>query len=194
MPKTVCIIDPDMAAADELAAILEEMGRTGMVAIADTVVTAMDVLWKEPVDLLFIRIGEWDNYRKVAPLLPHAPERIVFLSGRTDKCTANLSGEVDAHLQPPYRASHVRKCIQRFADPEFRPRSHAFFFLRVDCRYHAIPLDSLQWVRTRGHKLIIQTDTERYEVFGTLDKLQQRLPVSFTRAGRGLLIAKFTDL
>jgi DNA-binding LytR/AlgR family response regulator len=194
MSNTVCIIDHDLAAADELAAILEDHGLERSVGIAASVPAAMDILWKGTVDLLCIRIAHWDDYRKVAPLLPHLPERIVFLSGRTDKCTANLPNEVDAHLQPPYKASHVRKCLQRFADPVFRPRSQAFFFLRVDCHFHAIPLDSLQWVRTRGHQLIIQTDKERYEVFGTLDQLQQRLPVYFTRVGRGLLIAKYTDL
>jgi DNA-binding LytR/AlgR family response regulator len=79
-------------------------------------------------------------------------------------------------------------------DPDFRPRSHAFFFLRVGCHYHAIPLDSLLWVRVRDHLLIVQTDTEQYKVSGTLDQLQNRLPVCFARAGRGLLIANFSDL
>src|ERR1700678_1544259 len=114
MFKTVCIIDNDLEAADELVVILEAHGREGSVGMATDVPAAMAILWKDPVDLLFIRIGEWDKYRKVAPLLAHPPGRIVFLSGRTDKCTANLPQEVDAHLQPPYRESQVRKCLQRF--------------------------------------------------------------------------------
>lgn len=194
MRKTVCIIDPDLAAADELAAILEDHGRDGAVGIAANLQAALDILWKDPIDLLFIRIREWDKYRNVAPLLAHPPDRVVFLSGRKERYTDNLPDEVDAHLQPPYQEDKVRKCLQRFADPDFRARSQEFFFLRVRRRYHAVQLDSLQFVRTRGSFLIICTDTEQYEVYETLDQLQKRLPVALTRVGPGLLIAKYTDL
>ncbi len=184
-----CILDEDLEAADELAVLLETSRHSASVSIAGDLAKAMEILSKRAVDLLFIRIVAWDDYRLVAPLLPAAPARVVFLSGRRENCTANLSDEVDFHLKPPFMGSRVWRIFERLALPGFQPRSLDFLFLREKCRYHAVPYASIQWIKRNGVTIIIRTDDREYEVAGSLERMQVRLPVKFERVTRGLLVA-----
>ncbi len=184
-----CIVDEDVKAADELAVLLEKIDRAGHVSIAENIPQAMDRLLGTKTDLLFIRVIAWDEYRKVAPLLLSGPERVVFLSGRREHCTANLSLEVDFHLRPPYLEGRVRRILQRLLTPGFQPRDLEFFFLRVNCHFHAIPYSSIEWIRRNGSNVILKTHDGQYEVTGSLEKMQERLPIRLERVARGMLVA-----
>ena len=184
-----CIVDEDPVAADELAALLEKIDRAGRVSIALNIPQAMDHLARTSTDLLFIRVVAWDEYRKVAPLLPSAPERVVFLSGRREHCTANLSLEVDFHLKPPYLESRVRRIFERLWLPGFQPRDLEFFFLRVNCHFHAIPYCSVLSIQRKGTNVVVKTREREYEVAGSLEKMQERLPIRLERVAWGLLVA-----
>jgi hypothetical protein len=184
-----CILDEDLQAADELAAILETSRHAASVTIAKDLAMAMELLAKKPVDLLFIRIVAWDDYRLLAPLLAAPPRLVVFLSGRRENCTANLSNEVDFHLKPPFLGSRVWQIFERLALPGFRPQSLDFLFLREKCRYHAAPYTSIRWIKRNGGTIIVNTDSGEFEVLGSLESMQARLPVLFERVSRGLLVA-----
>jgi DNA-binding LytR/AlgR family response regulator len=186
-----CIVDEDIEAADELAVLLEKIDRAGHVSIAENIPQAMDHLLRSKTDLLFIRIIAWDEYRKVAPLLPSGPERVVFLSGRREHCTANLSLEVDFHLKPPYLEGRLRRIFERHLNPGFQPRDLEFFFLRVNCHFHAIPYSSLQWIKRNRSNVIVKTHDREYEVAGSLEKMQERLPIRLERVASGLLVASY---
>jgi DNA-binding LytR/AlgR family response regulator len=184
-----CIVDEDIAAADDLAVLLEKIDRAGHVSIAENIPQAMDRLLQSKTDLLFIRVIAWDEYRKVAPLLPSGPERVVFLSGRREHCTANLSLEVDFHLKPPYMEGRVRRIFERLSVPGFQARDLEFFFLRVNCRFHAIPYSDVQWIRRKGTNVVVKAQDQEYEVAGSLEKMQERLPIRLERVAWGLLVA-----
>jgi DNA-binding LytR/AlgR family response regulator len=184
-----CIVDEDPEAADELALLLEKIDPAGRVSIAVNIPQAMDLLLRSKTDLLFIRVIAWDEFRKVAPLLPSVPVWVVFLSGRREHCTANLSLEVDFHLKPPYLEGRVRRIIQRLSVPGFQARDLEFFFLRVNCRFHAIPYSNLQWIQRKGINVVVKTRDHEYEVAGSLEKMQERLPIRLERVAWGLLVA-----
>jgi len=183
-----CIVDEDIEAADELAVLLEKIDRAGHVSIAENIPQAIDLLLRSKTELLFIRVIAWDEFRKVAPLLPSVPERVVFLSGRREHCTANLSLEVDFHLRPPYLEGRVRRIFERLATPGFKPRDLEFFFIRVNCHFHAIPYSSIEWIRRNGSKVIIKTHERQFEVSGSLEQMQERLPIRLDRVAWGLLV------
>jgi DNA-binding LytR/AlgR family response regulator len=183
-----CIVDEDLEAADELAVLLEKIVHVGRVSIALNIPTAMDRLLKTKTDLLFIRVIAWDEYRKVAPLLPAAPERVVFLSGRREYCTSNLALEVDFHLKAPYLEGRVRRIFERLLNPGFQPLDLEFFFLRVDCHFHAVADSSVEWIRRNGANVIVKTHDRQFEVAGSLEKMQERLPIRLQRVAWGLLV------
>jgi DNA-binding LytR/AlgR family response regulator len=184
-----CIVDEDLRTADELTVLLEKIDPAGHVSIAGNIPRAMDILLRIATDLLFIRVIAWEEYCKVAPLLPAAPERVVFLSGRREYCTSNLSLEVDFHLKPPYLEGRVRRIFERLSTPGFQPRDLEFFFLRVDCHFHAIPFSSVEWIRRNGTNVIVKTHDRQFEVAGSLEKMQERLPIRLERVAWGLLVA-----
>jgi DNA-binding LytR/AlgR family response regulator len=189
MSLNCCIVDEDLKAADELAVLLEKIDQAGHVSIAENIPQAMDILLKLNTDLLFIRIAAWDEYRIVLPLLPAEPGQVVFLSGRRENCTANLSSEVDFHLRPPYLEGRVRRIFDRLLTPGFQCRNLEFFFLRVGCHFHAVPYSSVEWIKRDGTNLIVKTHDRQYKVAGSLEKMQARLPIRLERVSWSMLVA-----
>jgi DNA-binding LytR/AlgR family response regulator len=189
MSLNCCIVDVDLKAADELAVLLEKIHQAGHIWIAENIPQAMDILLKIRTDVLFIRIIAWDEYRIVAPLLPAGPGQVVFLSGRRENCTANLSLEVDFHLRPPYLEGRVRRIFERLLTPGFQSRNLEFFFLRVDCHYYAVPYSSVEWIKRNGTNVIVKTHDRQYEVAGSLEKMQARLPIRLERVSWEMLVA-----
>jgi DNA-binding LytR/AlgR family response regulator len=185
---TCIIIDDDLISTRELIQVLETQHHARPIGVATTVSGAIDLLQAMAADWLFIRITAWDEYRNRTAFIRQRPARVIFLSGRGEKCTQDLSNEVDFHLQPPYRKSSVGKVVRRLTDPTTTLRSLDVLLLRVACRFRAIPIERLQSVRSRRGFLEIETDYGIYVVAGSLTEFQQRLPPSFTRVKRGLLV------
>jgi DNA-binding LytR/AlgR family response regulator len=191
-PSPTClVIDHDREAAAELTRLLETEGLARVVATASSVAAATEGLYLRggpPIDCLFIRIGEWDSFLQRRAAFPEEPLTIVFLSGREEKCTRHLPGEVDFHLQPPFRASRLAAIFRRRSSAGFRPRPLDFFFLKVLCRYHAIRFDDILEVRARGGLLTVLLKAGEYTVTGSLTQFQHRLPVPSERVCRGVLL------
>jgi hypothetical protein len=185
---TCWIIDEDRSAADELIRLLQT-NNYGRVLGMSTSVAGWE---NRPVDCLFIRISCWDDYLR-ATGCGHvsAAMTVIFLSGEHEKCTSHLSGILDFHLQPPYRASRLGAIFQRRAVRNFQPRSLDFLFLKVQCRFEAIYFRALLRVRGRDGWLTIQTRDQDYQVAGTLAQFQRRLPVSSNRINRHLLVIQY---
>lgn len=188
---TVLIIDNDREAAAELTRLLDGEGLARVVATASSVAAAMGGLYLrgEPsIDCLFIRIQEWDEFLRHRAAFPDGPLTIVFLSGREEKCTRHLAGEVDFHLQPPFKTSRLTAIFKRVLSPDFHPRPLDFFFLKVLCRYHAIRFDDILEVRAKAGLLTIRLTNEEFIVSGSLNQFQQRLRVPSERVHRGILL------
>jgi DNA-binding LytR/AlgR family response regulator len=186
----VLIIDSDREAAEELTRLLQTEGLARVWATASTVagaVECLDVIGAGAVDCLFIRIAQWDDFLEHRAHFPRALT-VVFVSGVGERCTRHLAEEVDFHLQPPYRAGRLAAIFSRRASPSFEPRSLDFFFLKVLCRYRAIPFSKLRQVRAHGRLITIQTVDDEYTVPGNLTQFQHRLRVPSERVSRGVLV------
>jgi DNA-binding LytR/AlgR family response regulator len=187
---TCLVIDEDAEAGEELRAGLAKAHQVACLGVSVNVPAAIESFPVGGVDCLFIRITLWDDYQKTVGFLPSPPRLVVFLSGRTEKCAHFLQGEVDFHLQPPYGRAALAACLERMASPFFTPRSLQFFFLRVNCRYHAVPYGSLQNVMSKGNYLKVRTDQAEYLIVGSLASFQQRMPITFLRVARGVLVPR----
>jgi DNA-binding LytR/AlgR family response regulator len=188
---TVLIIDNDREAAAELTRLLDVEGLARVVATASSVAAATGGLYLrgEPsIDCLFIRIQEWDEFLRHRAAFPDGPLTIVFLSGREEKCTRHLAGEVDFHLQPPFKPSRLTAIFKRRLSPGFEPRPLDFFFLKVLCRYHRVRFDDIVEVRVHGKLLTVRLTDEEYTVTGSLTEFQHRLRVPSERVRRGVLV------
>lgn len=189
MTNPVCLlIDKDEAALQELSELLNHHAHAGRVFSAATVASARPILTGERVDILFIRVKAWDEYRKILPRLTAPPSIVVFLSGSKEKSTLRLEKEVDFHLQSPYRPLAITRLFNRLKDPSFVPKSLDFFFLKANRQYYAVAFSALRAVSSKGRVLTVRTDKEEYQVAGSLSGLQDRLPPLFCRVGPSLLV------
>jgi DNA-binding LytR/AlgR family response regulator len=188
LPPTILVIDSDAAAGRELSALLLDQPGPPRLFVSLGVNAATDVLATEQIDGLFIRISQWDEYQLLVARLTHPPARVVFLSGRMEKCTGHLGFLLDAHLQPPYRASKVAKCWSKLLSPDLARRPLDFFFLKTQARYVPIRYSELKQVRRFYNELRIQTRATEYRITGSLAAFQARLPIPLARVRRGLLV------
>jgi DNA-binding LytR/AlgR family response regulator len=186
--RTIILIDADETAASELAALLYNRQDGLRVMICGTVRDAACTLRDEVVEWLFIRITAWDDYQLLAYTLPNLPRRVIFLSGRNEKCTGHLALAVDGHLQPPYRAGHLAKIWNRMTDLYFTARPLDIVFIKCKARYQPVRYCDIREVIKESGQLRIETRDTEYLVAGSLQAFQERLPVQLAHTSRGCLV------
>jgi DNA-binding LytR/AlgR family response regulator len=186
--STIILIDADEIAAVELAALLNSRKDGLRVLMFSTVRDAACTLRGGVVEWLFIRITAWDDYQLLAHTLPSLPRRVVFLSGRNEKCTGHLASTVDGHLQPSYRAGHLAKVWNRMSDPHFIPLPLDIFFIKCKARYQPVRYCDIKEVSRESGQLRIETRDGEYLVAGSLQAFQERLPVPLAHTSRGCLV------
>ena len=186
--NTILLIDADETAATELAALLQSRQEGLRVLIYGAVRDAACILRAGTVEWLFIRITAWDDYQLLAHTLPSLPWRVVFLSGRNEKCTGHLASTVDGHLQPPYRAGHLAKIWNRMTDPYFTALPLDIFFIKCKARYQPVRYCDIREVSRESGQLLIDTRDAEYLVAGSLQAFQERLPIRLAHTSRGCLV------
>lgn len=182
------IVDPDEMAAGELADLLRNRPNPPRVMMAEDVQSAEPILRCETVDWLFIRIVMWDEFQRLRPLLLPSPRRVVFLSGRNEKCTAHLPLALDGHMQPPYRSGHLARIWNRWMGAGFLARPLDIVFIKSRARFEPVRYCDIWQVEVEGGGLRVQTRDADYRVSGSLQAFQDRLPVTMTMVRRGCLV------
>jgi DNA-binding LytR/AlgR family response regulator len=182
------IVDPDEMAAGELADLLRNRPNPPRVMMAGDVQSAEPILRCETVDWLFIRIVMWDDFQRLRPLLLPSPRRVVFLSGRNEKCTAHLPLALDGHMQPPYRSGHLARIWNRWMGAGFLARPLDIVFIKSRARFEPVRYCDIWQVEVEGGGLRVQTRDADYRVSGSLQAFQDRLPVTMTMVRRGCLV------
>ncbi len=110
---SILLIDADETAARELSELLMKRPEPPKLWVAASMASAEPILRTQMIEWVFIRIVQWDDYQRLRPTMIGAPKRVVFLSGRNEKCTAHLAtgigrtfaaaipvGAPGAHLEP----------------------------------------------------------------------------------------------
>jgi DNA-binding LytR/AlgR family response regulator len=182
------IVDPDEMAAGELADLLRNRPNPPRVIMAGDIQSAEPILRCETVDWLFIRIVMWDDFQRLRPLLLSSPRRVVFLSGRNEKCTAHLQLALDGHMQPPYRSGHLARIWNRWMGAGFLARPLDIVFIKSRARFEPVRYCDIWQVEVEGGGLRVQTIDADYRVSGSLQAFQDRLPVTMTMVRRGCLV------
>lgn len=189
--STILLIDPDDIAALELANLLKNRPQPPMVYLFSDVGTAEPILRTVAIEWLFIRIIVWDDFQRLRPLLPSTPRRVVFLSGRNEKCTAHLPLVLDSHLRPPFRPAHLVRTWNKWMDALFIPRPLDIFFVKSHARFEAVRYGDLRQVEVECGKLRLVTRHADYQVTGSLQAFQDRLPIALALVRRGCLVNEF---
>lgn len=184
----ILLIDPDEAAARELAEILQNRPDPPKLWVSGSVVGADMILRTQRIDWMFIRIIVWDDYQRLRPTLILPPRGVVFLSGRNEKCTAHLPLALDGHLQPPYRMGHLVRIWHRWMSAGFVRRPVDIVFIKSRARFEPVRYLDIRQVEVEGTGLLIRTREADFRVSGSLQAFQDRLPVVMSMVRRGCLV------
>jgi DNA-binding LytR/AlgR family response regulator len=95
---------------------------------------------------------------------------------------------LDGHLQPPYRSGHLVRIWNRWLDPLFLRRPLDILFVKSRARFEPVRYSDIWQVEVENGRLLVQTRHADYQVCGSLQAFQDRLPVSMTMVRRGCLI------
>ena len=191
--SVILIVDPDEMAAVELADLLRNRPNPPRVFVAVDIRTAEPILRREPVEWLFIRIILWDDFQRLRSLLMVSPRRVVFVSGRNEKCTAHLPLALDGHLQPPYRVGHLVRIWNRWMSAGFLPRPLDIVFIKSRARFEPVRYCDIWQVEVESGGLRVQTRHADFRVSGSLQAFQDRLPVTMAMVRRGCLVNECFD-
>jgi DNA-binding LytR/AlgR family response regulator len=185
---SILLIDPDEMAARELAELLKNRPDPPKLWVAKSVASAEMILRTQPVEWVFIRIILWDDYQRLRSTLVKEPWGVIFLSGRKEKCTAHLPLALDGHLQPPYRPGHLVRIWNRWMDVHFVRRPLDILFVKTRARFEPVRYSDIWQVEVENGKLHLQTRHADYQVSGSLQAFQDRLPVTMAMVKRGCLV------
>jgi hypothetical protein len=185
---SILLIDADEMAARQLAELLMNRPEPPKLWVAADVAGAEPILRTQQVDWVFIRIVQWDDYQQLRPTLIGGPKRVVFLSGRNEKCTAHLGLALDGHLRPPYRPGHLLRIWNRWMDPGFAARPLDVLFVKSRARFEPVRYGDIWQVEVENGGLRVLTRHADYRVSGSLQAFQERLPVTMTMVRRGCLV------
>lgn len=206
-PLRTLIVDDELPARRVLAHLLRESQDVQLVGVASNGLQALEVLAREPIDLLFldIEMPAFGGLQLATRLQPAISPAIVFVTAWPQYAvTAFEVGAVDYLLKPVDRerlATTIARARRRLsesepdaimqvrvapseasAEPDHVWVEHGTARLRL-------PLADIEWFAANGDYVMAHTADRSYLMRGSLNELETTLPPSrFLRVHRSTLV------
>ena len=189
------IVDDEAPARSELRYLLDEVGKTEVVAEAASVREAIEKLKEYPCDVLFLDINMPEaTGLQFADALQHLkfPPAVVFVTAYSEFALDAFEVKAIDYLVKPVETDRLRQAINRV-------REHVVLHAKAQ-KSERIPvekagkkilisIDQIIFVMARDDYAYLQTDTDRYFSTVSLAQLEKRLEGhGFFRVHRGYLV------
>ena len=189
------IVDDEAPARSELRYLLDEVGKTEVVAEAASVREAIEKLKEYPCDVLFLDINMPEaTGLQFADALQHLkfPPAVVFVTAYSEFALDAFEVKAIDYLVKPVETDRLRQAIARV-------REHVVLHAKAQ-KSERIPvekagkkilisIDQIIFVMARDDYAYLQTETDRYFSTVSLAQLEKRLEGhGFFRVHRGYLV------
>ena len=189
------IVDDEAPARSELRYLLDEVGKTEVVAEAASVREAIEKLKEYPCDVLFLDINMPEaTGLQFADALQHLkfPPAVVFVTAYSEYALDAFEVKAIDYLVKPVETERLRQAINRV-------REHVVLHAKAQ-KSERIPvekagkkilisIDQIIFVMARDDYAYLQTETDRYFSTVSLAQLEKRLEGhGFFRVHRGYLV------
>ena len=189
------IVDDEAPARSELRFLLDEVGKTEVVAEAASVREAIEKLKEYPCDVLFLDINMPEaTGLQFADALQHLkfPPAVVFVTAYSEYALDAFEVKAIDYLVKPVETDRLRQAINRV-------REHVVLHAKAQ-KSERIPvekagkkiligIDQIIFVMARDDYAYLQTETDRYFSTVSLAQLEKRLEGhGFFRVHRGYLV------
>ena len=189
------IVDDEAPARSELRFLLDEVGKTEVVAEAASVREAIEKLKEYPCDVLFLDINMPEaTGLQFADALQHLkfPPAVIFVTAYSEYALDAFEVKAIDYLVKPVETDRLRQAINRV-------REHVLLHAKAQ-KSERIPvekagkkilisIDQIIFVMARDDYAYLQTETDRYFSTVSLAQLEKRLEGhGFFRVHRGYLV------
>lgn len=157
---------------------------------------ALQWLNNNKVDLIFLDIEMPDiTGIELLKALTHRPA-VIIISSKPEYAIDAFEFSVVDYLLKPVKdygrflqaVNKVAANIGKSATP-IETISENYIYIRIDSILHKINMDEILWVEAFGDYVKIQTEDKLHTTYGTLKKLEDRLPLSkFVRVHRSYIV------
>ncbi|HGA2667690.1 TPA: response regulator transcription factor LtdR [Streptococcus agalactiae] len=198
----VLVVDDEPVARNELIYLLNKYDSNLVIAEAHDMATALAILLRETFDvaLLDIHLRD-DSGLQLAEYINKMPKPPLLIFATTYDQYAIQAFEHDArdYLLKPYDFDRLKQAMDRVkgalststiiesvtSGPLFKQQ----YPLTVEDRIYLVSADDILLIEAMQGKLIIQTPDKNYEIDGSLQQWQDKLPSSqFVRVHRSYIV------
>lgn len=198
----VLVVDDESVARNELIYLLNKYDSNLVIAEAHDIATALAILLRETFDvaLLDIHLRD-DSGLQLAEYINKMPKPPLLIFATAYDQYAIQAFEQDArdYLLKPYEFDRLKQAMDRVkgalststiiesvtSGPLFKQQ----YPLTVEDRIYLVSADDVLLIEAMQGKLIIQTPDKNYEIDGSLQQWQDKLPSSqFVRVHRSYIV------
>lgn len=198
----VLVVDDEPVARNELIYLLNKYDSNLVIAEAHDMATALAILLRETFDvaLLDIHLRD-DSGLQLAEYINKMPKPPLLIFATAYDQYAIQAFEQDArdYLLKPYEFDRLKQAMDRVKGAlststiiESVASGHLFkqqYPLTVEDRIYLVSADDILLIEAMQGKLIIQTPDKNYEIDGSLQQWQDKLPSSqFVRVHRSYIV------
>ncbi|MFS5474253.1 response regulator transcription factor LtdR [Streptococcus agalactiae] len=198
----VLVVDDEPVARNELIYLLNKYDSNLVIAEAHDIATALAILLRETFDVVLLdihlrddsglQLAEYINKMSKPPLL-------IFATAYDQYAIQAFEQDARDYLLKPYEFDRLKQAMDRVkgalststiiesvtSGPLFKQQ----YPLTVEDRIYLVSADDILLIEAMQGKLIIQTPDKNYEIDGSLQQWQDKLPSSqFVRVHRSYIV------
>lgn len=189
------IVDDEAPARSELRYLLDEVGKTEVVAEAASVREAIEKLKEYPCDVLFLDINMPEaTGLQFAEALNHLkfPPSVVFVTAYSEYALDAFQVKAVDYLVKPVETERLKQAINRVTEHVMlhaKAQKSERIPVEKAGKKILISIDQIIFVMARDDYAYLQTETDRYFSTVSLSQLEKRLEGhGFFRVHRGYLV------
>ncbi len=189
------IVDDEAPARSELRFLLDEVGKTEVVAEAASVREAIEKMKEYPCDVLFLDINMPEaTGMQFADAIQHLkyPPAVVFVTAYSDYALDAFAVKAVDYLVKPVETERLRHAIDKvYEHVMLHAKAQKSERIPVEKagKKILISIDQIIFVMARDDYAYLQTDSDRYFSTVSLAQLEKRLEGhGFFRVHRGYLV------
>lgn len=194
-PMRIAICDDESDALDMLQSLLEHNGRVSQIGKYMSAKQLQDaILDGECFDLIFmdIELSEPKNGIDLASSVNEvcSDTQIIFVTGHPD-CyyqqiflkPINLCGYLAKPVDPDVLEKLLQKAFETIQSLEAQK-----LLIQQNGTIHSVLISKIQYLESRGHQVTIHTADEKFICYERLEKLMERLSLSFFQCHKSYLV------
>lgn len=206
------VVDDEPAARSRIVRLLEADPDIRIVAECRNGIEALEVLRKEPVDLVFldVQMPQLSGFDVIEKFAPGISPFVIFVTAHDRYALKAFNVSAVDYLLKPYDDERFNISLARAKDFfEMRENKNLAdrmlelmqdhlntrkeftqeYVIKEKGREYRVAVKDLLWIRAEGNYLVLQTDVRHYLLRMTMNMVESELdPVDFVRIHRSFMV------